>query len=83
MKLVILTLTYFYLTHFGITVVLTVCIDSTTKINNQEVNVTFLLKYSLTREAVGAKIMESVIFVSWLQLTKSLSSSVFNCVLPH
>ena len=70
--------------HFGITVVVpTVCIDSATKIYNQEVNLTFLLKYSLTREAVSATIVGSVISVSWFQLTKFLSSSVSNCVLLH
>ena len=70
--------------HFGITVVVpTVCIDSATKTNNQELNLTFLLKYSLTREAFSATRMGSAISVPWFQLTKSLSSSVSNCVLPH
>ena len=51
--------------HFAITVVRTVCIDSATKTNNQEVNLTFLLKYSLTRKALSTTIMGSVISVSW------------------
>ena len=69
--------------HFGITVVPTVCIDSATKTNNQEVNLTFLLKYSLTREAVSATIMGSVISVFWLQL-KKISQFVFlKLCYPH
>ena len=54
---------------FWYNVVATVCIDSAAKINNQDVNLTFLLKYSLTREAVTATIMASVISVSWLYIT--------------